>query len=217
MNEVSSLVANTVSQRTTTMEFAIDAPFSVPADGLAHTVSVNTNTIPATYVYYCTPKLDKDAFLYARTTGWEAMNLLAGEANIFFEGTYVGKSFLQLDQPRDTLDIALGRDKGITVERVKRKTTNDKAVIGSKRSVSVGWDITVRNTKAVPVTLELRDQYPLSPRSEVEVKLGDTAGAEVDEQKGFLTWKLALDPKATKKVGFSYAVKYPKDMPMVVE
>jgi len=214
---VSSEVANTISQRTTTLEFSIDAPFSVPADGLAHTVGVNTHTIPATYTWYCTPKLDKDAFLYARTTGWEDLSLLAGEANIFFEGTYVGKSFLQLDQPKDTLDISLGRDKGITVERVKRKTTNDKAMIGSKRTVSVGWDISVRSTKAVPVTLELRDQYPLSPMSEVEVKLTDNGGAEVDEQKGSLTWKLAVDPKATKKVGFNYTVKYPKDMPMVVE
>jgi uncharacterized protein (TIGR02231 family) len=215
--EASSFVANTVSQRTTTLEFSIDAPFSVPADGLAHTVGVNSHTIPATYTWYCTPKLDKDAFLYARTTGWEDLSLLAGEANIFFEGTYVGKSFLQLDQPKDTLDISLGRDKGITVERVKRKTTNDKATIGGKRTVSVGWDITVRNTKAVPVTLELRDQYPLSPKSEVEVKLADSDGAEVDEQKGFLTWKLALEPKASRKVGFNYTVKYPKDMPMIVE
>jgi hypothetical protein len=39
----------------------------------------------------------------------------------------------------------------------------------------------------------------------------------VDEQKGFLTWKLALEPKASRKVGFNYTVKYPKDMPMIVE
>ncbi len=210
-------VPNTVLQRTTTMEFSIDAPFSIPADGAAHSVSVNEHTIQATYKHYCTPKLDRDAFLYARTTGWEDLNLLPGEANVFFEGTYVGKSFLDLDQPHDTLDISLGRDKGIVVDRVKRKTTNEKAVIGSKRTVSVGWDITVRNTKSVPVDLELRDQYPLSPRSEVEVKLEDKGGADVNEQTGMLTWKFRLAPKETKKLGFGYTVKYPKDMPVVVE
>ena len=210
-------VPNTVLQRTTTMEFSIDAPFSIPADGLAHSVSVNDHTIPATYKHYSTPKLDRDAFLYARTTGWEDLNLLPGEANVFFEGTYVGKSFLDLDQPKDTMDISLGRDKGVTLERVKRKTTNEKALIGSKRTVSVGWDITVRNTKGVPVELELRDQYPLSPRSEVEVKLVDNGGATVDDANGMLTWKITLAPKETKKVGFAYTVKYPKDMPVVVE
>lgn len=210
-------VPNTVLQRSTTMEFSIDAPFSIPADGVAHSVSVQNHTIPATYKHYSTPKLDRDAFLYARTTGWEDLNLLPGEANVFFEGTYVGKSFLDLDQPKDTLDISLGRDKGVTVERVKRKTTNEKALIGSKRTVSVGWDITVRNTKGMPLELELRDQYPLSPRSEVEVKLVDNGGADVNDQTGMLTWKLNVAAKESKKVGFGYTVKYPKDMPVVVE
>lgn len=210
-------VPNTVLQRATTMEFSIDMPFSIPADGVAHSVSVNNHTIPATYKHYCTPKLDRDAFLYARTTGWEDLDLLPGEANIFFEGTYVGKSFLDLDQPQDTLDISLGRDKGVTVERVKRKVTNEKAVIGSKRTLSVGWDVTVRNTKVVPVELEIHDQYPLSPRSEIEVKLEEKGGAEVNEGSGMLSWKLTLAPKETKKVGFAYSVKYPKDMPVVVE
>lgn len=210
-------VPNTVIQRSTTMEFSIDAPFSIPADGVAHSVSVQNHTILATYKYYSTPKLDRDAFLYARTTGWEDLNLLPGEANVFFEGTYVGMSFLDLDQPKDTMDISLGRDKGVIVERVKRKTTNEKALIGSKRTVSVGWDITVRNTKSVPVELELRDQYPLSPRSEVEVKLVENGGADVNDQTGLLTWKINVAPKETKKVGFAYTVKYPKDMPVVVE
>lgn len=221
MSEISmeaiSMVPNTVLQRATTMEFSIDAPFSIPADGVAHSVSVNNHTIAATYKHYCTPKLDRDAFLYARTTGWEDLNLLPGEANVFFEGTYVGKSYLDLDQPHDTLDISLGRDKGVTVERVKRKTTNEKAVIGSKRTVSVGWDITVRNTKSVSVELELRDQYPLSPKSEIEVKLEDKGGADVNDQTGMLTWKLTVAPKETKKLGFAYSVKFPKDMPVVVE
>lgn len=210
-------VPHTVLQRSTTMEFSIDAPFSIPADGVAHSVSVQHHTIPATYKHYCTPKLDRDAFLYARTTGWEDLNLLPGEAHVFFEGTYVGKSFLDLDQPQDTLDISLGRDKGIIVERVKRKTTDEKAFIGSKRTVSVGWDITVRNTKSMFVDLELRDQYPLSPRSEVEVKLVDKGGAEVNEQTGMLTWKLDLAARETRKVGFGYTVKYPRDMPVIVE
>lgn len=210
-------VPNTVLQRTTTMEFSIDAPFSIPSDGVVHSVSVQNQTIPASYKHYSTPKLDRDAFLYARTTGWEDLNLLPGEANVFFEGTYVGKSFLDLDQPHDTLDISLGRDKGVTVERVKRKTTNEKALIGSKRTVSVGWDITVRNTKSVPVELELRDQYPLSPRSEIEVKLDEKGGADVNDQTGMLIWKLTATPKETKKIGFGYTVKYPKDIPVVVD
>ena len=49
---------------------------------------------PATYQYYVTPKLDRDAFLTAQVTNWEQYNLLSGEANLFFEGTYLGKTYL---------------------------------------------------------------------------------------------------------------------------
>lgn len=214
---VQTTVANTVAYRTTTTEFVIETPFTIPSDGKAHTVGVKSHNIEATYKHYATPKLDRDAFLYARTTGWEDLNLLPGEANVFFEGTFVGQSYLQLDVPKDTLEISLGRDKGVVVERVKRKTTDQKAIVGSKRTVTIGWDLTVRNTKGTAVDLEVRDQYPLSPQSEIEVKLEDKGGAVVDDQKGTLTWKFTLEPKASKKLGFSYTVKHPKDMPVVLE
>lgn len=212
-----SEVANTVVYNTTTIEFAIDAPFSVPADGLAHTVSVKTHSVPATFKHYVTPKLDKDAFLYARTTGWEDLNLLPGNANVFFEGTYVGQSYLNVQATTDTLDVSLGRDKGVVVERVRRKSTNDKAVIGGKRTNTVGFDISVRNTKASAIDIEVRDQHPLSPQSEIEVKLIESSDAVVNEQTGQLTWNISVEPKATKKLGFAYTVKHPKDLPVVLE
>ena len=117
-------VANTVAYRTTTVEFVIETPFTVPSDGVPHMVGVKNHSIPATFKHYATPKQDKDAFLYARTTGWEDLNLLPGEANVFFEGTYVGRSFLDLSRPQDTLNISLGRDKGVVVERDGRVVAN---------------------------------------------------------------------------------------------
>lgn len=215
--DANTLNWNTVETRTTTFEFAIETPFTVISDGIPHMIGVNSHNVPATYKHYTTPKRDKDAFLYARTTGWEDLNLLPGEANVFFEGTFVGQSFLQLDVPSDTLEISLGRDKGVTIERKKRKTTNEKATIGGKRTVSIGWDITVRNTKSSSVDLEIRDQFPLSPQSEIEVNLEDDGGASVNEDTGMLTWNISIAPKETKKLGFAYTVKHPKDMPVVLE
>ncbi|MBL0044471.1 MAG: DUF4139 domain-containing protein [Flavobacteriales bacterium] len=214
---VSIEVANTVVYNTTTVEFAIDAPFSVPADGMAHTVAVKTHKVPALFKHYCTPKLDKDAFLYARTTGWEDLNLIPGQANVFFEGTYVGQSYLNVQSTSDTLDVSLGRDKGVVVERIRRKSTNDKAVIGGKRTIIVGFDINVRNTKGSAIDIEVRDQHPLSPRSEIKVELKEKGDATVNEQTGQLTWNIRVEPKSTKKLGFAYQVEHPKDIPVVVE
>ena len=213
----STEMENTVVYNTTTFEYTIDAPFSVPADGQVHMVGVKTSAVPAIYKHYCTPKLDKDAFLYARTTGWEDLNLIPGQANVFFEGTYVGQSYLDLSHPQDTLDISLGRDKGVTVERVKRKGFSDKPVIGGKRTVTIGWDITVRNTKASGIDIEIKDQIPTSQRSEVEVKLKDSGDGILNESTGILTWNFHLDAKATKKLAFTYEVKHPKEESVILE
>jgi uncharacterized protein (TIGR02231 family) len=210
-------LANTVNYRSTTMEFVIQEPFSVPTDGAPHTVGVRTHQLPAQYKHIATPKLDRDAFLYARATGWEELDLLSGPANVFFEGTYVGRSFLALDEPKDTLDISLGRDKGVVLTRTKRKGFSDKPVIGGKRTVTMAWDIAVRNNKNSTVNLEVRDQFPISSRSEVEVDLKEREGASVDETKGQLVWNVQLEPKASKQLGFSYAVKHPKDEPIILE
>lgn len=206
-----------IQQQATTVEYTIATPFTIPSDANPRTIGVQEHAISASYKHYATPKLDKDAFLYARTTGWENLSLLSGDANVFFEGTYVGKSYLELGVPQDTLDISLGRDKGVVVERVKRKTDNSKALIGGSRTHTIAWDLTVRNTKGTAVDLEIRDQYPLSPQSEVEVKLIDKGAATVDPHKGLLTWNLSVAPKETKKLGFSYTVKHPKDLQLSLE
>lgn len=207
----------TVAQQAITVEYAIRMPFSVPSDGNPHTVVIQEHEMPASYMYFATPKLDKDAFLYARVTGWEDLRLLNGEAHVFLEGTYVGKSYLQLDLPKDTLEIGLGRDKGVVVERVKRAATDQKALLGNSRTVAIGWDIRVRNTKDRAIQLELRDQYPLSGQSEIEVKLTESGGASVDPAKGSLTWQMAIPPGKTEQVGFAYTVKYPKGLRPVLE
>jgi len=210
-------LAPTVVQRTTSFEFPISVPYTIPSDGQNHLVGVQEEELTSTYKYYCTPKLDLDAFLVAQVTGWEGLNLLAGPAYIYFEGTYVGESLLDLNGVGDTLDISLGRDQGVTVQRTKRKEFCTRQVLGSKRVESVGWEIAVRNNKPQPVNLVITDQYPVPVRSEIEVKLDESGGAIVKADKGFLTWKVSVEPRTNQKWNFGYSVKVPKEQVVVLE
>jgi uncharacterized protein (TIGR02231 family) len=215
-------VANTTlaaeaTQRTTSFEFAIEVPYSIPGDGKNHQVGVQEKELTSSYKYYCTPKLDLDAFLFAQVTGWEGLNLLAGPAYIYFEGSYVGESLLDLTGVGDTLDISMGRDKGVAVQRTKRKDFSQRQVVGGKRVESVGWELAVRNNKAQAIELVITDQYPVPVRSEIEVKLDDDGGAQVNAEKGFLTWKTKLEPRTDRKWTFGYSVKVPKERSVALE
>jgi uncharacterized protein (TIGR02231 family) len=203
--------------RATTFAFPIAVPYSIPSDGQNHLVAISEKELAGSYRYYCTPKLDPDAFLFAQATGWEDLNLLPGSAHIYFEGTYVGESLLDLTGVGDTLDISLGRDKGVSVQRVKRKDLSTRQVLGSRRVESVGWTITVRNNKDQPIALTITDHYPVPVRNEIEVRLDDAGGAIVDAEKGFLTWRMDLQPRADRSLPFGYSVKVPKERQVVLE
>ena len=64
---------------------------------------IQTKTMPSVYAYSIVPKLDPDAFLMARVTDWEDMNLMAGTARVYFDNSYIGESYIN---PRATNDTS---------------------------------------------------------------------------------------------------------------
>ena len=142
---------------------------------------------------------------------WESLNLLPGDANIIFEGTYVGKSFIDPSSTLDTLNLTLGRDKRVVIKKEKTVDYSSTKFLGSNKVQKFSYELTVKNNKKDTVRMMLKDQYPLSTNKEIEVELVENGGASVNSELGVLTWKLQLPPGEVKKVRFSYTVKYPKD------
>lgn len=201
----------TMVQTTLNVEFKIAILQTVRSANKPVLVDIRKETVPASYEYSVVPKLDKDAFLMARITGWESLNLLPGEANIYFEGTFVGKTTVDPASLRDTLSVSLGRDKRIVVEREKIKDMSSRKVIGSSQRETAAWQISVRNTKSEAVRIVVEDQLPVSRNSQIEVLNTDPGGAKSDAVSGKLEWQLNIPPGETKKVTFRYEVKFPKD------
>jgi TonB-dependent SusC/RagA subfamily outer membrane receptor len=200
-----------VADRELDVTFNIDLPYDVPTNGKAQTATLKEYDVPTTYKYYSVPKLDKDAFLLAEVADWEGLNLLPGEANIIFEGTYIGKSFIDPSSTQDTINLTMGRDKRVVVKREKLKDFSSVKFLGSNKKQIFTYEITVKNNKKDEVNMLLKDQYPVSQNKEVEVELLESNDAAVNEETGVLTWKLKLAPGEIKKVRLSYSVKYPKD------
>lgn len=206
-----------INMNATSFEFEINLPYTISSDGKTTVVDIQQYTLPATYEYYCAPKIDPTAFLIAKVTGWDAYNLLSGNIQLYFEGTYVGESFIDINQTNDTLDISLGRDAKVVVERKKQKELNSKNLIGSSKKIDIAWEISIRNTKKTPITILVEDQIPISNDKEIEVEKGEISNAIYDETKGSLKWLFTLDAADTKKMNFSYNVKYPKTKILYLE
>jgi uncharacterized protein (TIGR02231 family) len=210
-------VLTTVNENQTNLEFNIRVPYDIPSDNKQYTINIQESSLPATYEYYCAPKIDREAFLLARITGWENLNLLSGEINLFFEGTYVGKSILNVRNTRDTLDLSLGRDKGIVVTRAKLKDFTEQKTIGSNVRETRTWEVTVRNSKKQALNLRIEDQFPISMNKDIVIESQEYSGAAYDRETGKVVWKLNLAPSEEKKLRLSFAIKYPKDKRVFVD
>ncbi|WP_316831415.1 DUF4139 domain-containing protein [Pedobacter aquatilis] len=191
--------------------FDIEIPYDVNSDNKPHTVAFKEYEVPANYRYYATPRLSTDAYLLADVINWEKLNLQAGAANIIFEGTYTGKSFINPASIQDTLSVSMGKDKKIIITKEKQEDFSSTKFIGSNKKQLFTYLIKIRNTKKEAIEISLKDQYPLSTESDIEVELLESSSAEVNKESGILTWKLKIAPNETKTIKLSYTIKAPKN------
>jgi hypothetical protein len=201
----------------TTINYEIELPYTILNDGKTYAVDIKNISIPAIFEYVAVPKFEKDAFLKAKIVDWQDLNLIEGEINLFFEGAYLGKSILDVSNAGDTLNLSLGRDKSITVERKKLKEFTNKQFFSSNKTDNRAYEIIIHNNKQEAINITVLDQFPISTVKEITVDEQEVSGGSVDVDTKIITWKLVVEAKQEKKVIVKYAVKYPKNQLLILE
>lgn len=198
-----------VNQNQLSVEFTPQIKYSIPSDNKPYSVALQDFTIPATYEYYCAPKLDNNEFLIARLTKWADYNLLPGQANIYFENSFVGNSSINPSTTNDTLSISLGRDQSINVTRNVIKDYSEDKFLSSNIERTFAFEIKIKNNKKSSEKITVEDQIPISKNEDIVVKLIEYSGAQVNAETGKLKWIVDVDggKSVTKKL--IYSVKYP--------
>lgn len=204
----------TVKSNLTTMEYNITEPYTLPGDNQYYDVDVNVMEAGSKKQYYTAPAYEQKAFVRAQIPSWTQLNLMAGEAAMYYNNQYVGKTDIDPESLEDTLKLSFGPDNNIQVVRrcVHEKTRSQ--VAGNNRVVSRTFEIVLRNNKNVPVELDVNDQLPLAYDKSISIEKVELGGARYDEKTGYLNWKINLGAGETKKLSFSYKVKYPKNSPI---
>lgn len=199
------------------MEYQIQSKMSIPTDGMDHRVQIANFDLDASYEYHTAPKIDPAVFLAAQVTGWEKLNLLSGESNIYFDGTYIGKSHIDVNSTKDTLSFSFGKDSKVIVERTKVKDKSSNKVLGSRQKYEVTWEIRMRNNGGAAIPIIVKDQFPISTNNEIKVRNGEFGTAQLTEKTGILVWKLNLPLGGSQNLQFGYTVDYQKGYTLYLE
>ncbi len=208
--DMASVVDNQLSA-----EFVVNTPYDIYSNGKPQSVQLTSHQLAAAYTYFTAPKQDDAAFLIGKITDWDELDLLPGNANLIIDQAYAGKSYIDPNEVTDTLTLSLGRDKRILVQRKRLNEQGKTAFMGNTRKQEYTYEISVKNTRKETVAIEVKDQYPLSTEKDIQVELRNVSGAKINSEKGELSWNLTLEAGETRKLVFSYEVKYPKDKTVI--
>lgn len=208
-----------VEKRTgeTTITFDVALPYTIPSNGNYQSIEIQKTATPAEYRYVTVPRVSPRAYLTANITGWAEQNLQNGEAVLYFENSFVGKSNIDVNQLSDTFALSLGTDNSIIVKREKRKDFTSHRTLGSNKTDNYSYLITVRNNKPAPIKITVNDQVPVSSNSDIVIEAQELSGGKFVKETGFVKWDLDLKANETKELILTYSVKYPKSKTVILE
>ena len=201
----------------TTVTFDVEIPYSIASDGKIQTIEIQRTASPADYKYITIPKLSPFAYLTGEITNWAEQSLQSGEATLYFENSYVGQSYLNVNQLSDSLLISLGTDNSILVKREKQKDFTSKRVLGSNKTEIYSFLTTIRNNKPGTIKITLYDQIPISSNSGITVEATELTGGKLNSGTGLIKWELDIKPQETRRIILTYSVKYPKERTVILE
>lgn len=211
--EVNSLIDYiSISENLIRTEYEIKLNYTIASDGQSHKVLINEGTLPMQLEYAAVPKLNTAAFLLAKITDWEDMNIIPGNARLYFDNSYTGEIYFDAFTDEDTLKFSLGKDKNIALSRKKIKEDIKTKFLDGVKVETRTIEILVKNLKNRTVEMEIEDQIPIVlGTEEIKVVLIDGDDATLNVENGSLKWKVKLRAKKRKKIKFTYEIRYPKN------
>ncbi len=207
---------SSVEQGVTAASYTPARPVAVPADGASHRATVAVLELEAELDYVTAPVRSTDAHLRATVTNSSSHTLPLGRAAVFHEADFVGSAALPIWAPGEDVELALGLDDRIRVERKLVRRTATKATLGSTRRRDVEYETTVENHTPHRAQITVVDQLPVSRDHEITIKqlVAEPEPSEPTEtaEPGVLTWKLDLAPSAEAKIRFGFRVETGKSV-----
>ncbi|MDG1046081.1 MAG: DUF4139 domain-containing protein [Bacteroidia bacterium] len=197
-------------QNFSSVEFDIALPMNVSSGGKPHYMDLKSEKVSTKFQLYLVPKLEKDAFVVARLTDWESLDLLTGQANIYYGNTFIGRTVVNPSVTDDTLEVSMGRDRSVYVERKKTDSQTKKKLIENSKVYSADYVITIKNKNRGEVHLTIEDHIPVSKNDKIEITSTHGNG-KLNKETGVLSWDINLKGLEKKQLDYGFSLKYPKD------
>jgi uncharacterized protein (TIGR02231 family) len=200
----------------TSITYHIPTAVWVAADGSEHKTTVTIEGFEAALDYVVVPKLAEEAYLRATVTNSGEYLILPGQASIYHEADYVGKTRLVTTAPGEEFEVQLGVDDRLRVDREMTAHDVSKPTLTNKRRIEYAYAITLSNHSGRETRVTVKDHIPYSTHENIDVKLSSADPTpQENTDLNILTWELPLEAGAEAVVSYAFLVEHPRTMRVV--
>ncbi|HRK25555.1 MAG TPA: mucoidy inhibitor MuiA family protein [Beijerinckiaceae bacterium] len=216
MNEVVAPKVAEVESGDFQTSYRLPGKVSLAQDGTQKSFIIHSREIAPDLLVRSAPALDPSAYLEASFINQEDAPLLAGEVNLIRDGSYVGKGRFGFVAPGEKAILGFGADDRVKVMRVPvRRKETDPMLVGTNKTDTREFKITVRNLHDMPIKAEIVDQMPYSEMANLTVEPlnGMTQPTEKSpgDRRGVMVWAYEIKPKEEKEIRLGYRLRWPSD------
>lgn len=191
--------------------FIVPKKYSFKSGLMPYLVDITVYELTPEYLYRTAPKKEEQVYSIARIKEWEKLNLIDGEASIYNNGTFLGKTYIRPSEIEDFLELPLGVMPNIFIKHKLRSELSSKKILGGGTTSTFDYEIRIKNMGAEKITVEVIDQVPVSETSSVKADVLEmTDGGDKDIFTGKIVWKVELNTQTEKIVSLKYSVSYPR-------
>jgi uncharacterized protein (TIGR02231 family) len=204
-----------IKEESTSFSFVLPRKVNIVSDGQPHRVSISKESVDAKYTWFTVPKLIQNAFLKSSIKNPFSFPLMSGPVSVFFDQKLVGTAFVsEAILPDGDMELSLGIDEGIKIERkLQKKYTDYAGVLRKETTVFFEYAIEITNGKNSEITLDLSDQFPVSRNEKIKVEMQLPKGGDATiSDEGIILWKIKLAAGVKKSIPVKFSVSYPKEL-----
>jgi uncharacterized protein (TIGR02231 family) len=210
------VVTATVETSGATVSYRVPGTVAVPADGAPHKIAVARSALTPALDYVTAPKLAEAVYRRAKVTNDSSYTFLPGPVNLFVGDEFIGTTELELIAPQGEVELYLGTDDRVRVERELVRREVDKRFVGDRRRLRYGYEIRLENLLPTEAKVTLHDQIPLPRHEDVKVKLELVEPKPMEQTKlNLLDWELTLAPGEKRSVRLYFTVEHPRGMSLI--
>jgi uncharacterized protein (TIGR02231 family) len=185
----------------------------IPSDGSPHKTTISQFQLEPELDYLAVPKHTNAVYRRVTVGNTSPSPLLAGPATLFVGDEFIGRTELEYTPAGGEIELLLGVEERLTVERELDRRDVDKRLLRDNRQLRYGYKIEIKNLLPTNARVEIHDHIPVARHEQIKVKLEqvDPQPAQKSELN-LLQWHFNLNAGDEQTIGYQYTVEHPRSL-----